>query len=79
MRRAPTIRDGEPCKVAAQGICWMIAQPASYPGRRESMAHLALRENIMPTVAGAARAAPPTELFDGLLDERDTIFEEPHP
>ena len=41
----------EPCEVAAEGICWMIAQPASYAGRRESMAHLALRENIMAKVA----------------------------
>ena len=63
----------EPCEVAAEGICWMIAQPASYIGRRESMAHLALRENIMPTVAARREPLPPTELFDGLLDERDTI------
>jgi len=69
----------EPCEVAAEGICWMIAQPASYTGRRESMAHLARRENIMPTVAARREPLPPTELFDGLLDEQDTIFEEPHP
>ena len=62
----------EPCEVVAEGICWMIAQPASYTGRRESMAHLALRENIMPTVAARREPLPPTELFDGLLDERDT-------
>ena len=47
----------EPCEVAAEGICWMIAQPASYTGRRESMAHLALRENIMATVAARRAAA----------------------
>ena len=63
----------EPCEVAAEGIRWMIAQPASYTGRRESMAHLALRENIMPTIAARREPLPPTELFDGLLDERDTI------
>jgi len=33
----------------------------------------------MPTVVARREPLPPTELFDGLLDERDTIFEEPHP
>jgi hypothetical protein len=64
--------------VAADGICWMIARPASYTGRRESMAHLARRENIMPTVAARLDPLPPTDLFDGLLDQHETIFEEPH-
>jgi NAD(P)-dependent dehydrogenase (short-subunit alcohol dehydrogenase family) len=41
----------EQTDVAAEGILWMLRQPPSYSGRRESMYDLAVREGIMPTVA----------------------------
>jgi NAD(P)-dependent dehydrogenase (short-subunit alcohol dehydrogenase family) len=62
----------EPPAVAAEGIAWMISQPVSYSGQRESMAHLARREQIMPTVA--ARPLTPTELFTGVYDQQETVF-----
>ncbi len=51
----------EPPSVAAEGMVWMLRQPVTYTGRLESMAHLAHREGIMPTVAGRAEPLPPTE------------------
>ena len=45
----------ERTEVAAEGILWMIRQPPSYTGRRESMYDLAVREGIMPTVAARNR------------------------
>jgi hypothetical protein len=47
--------------VAAEGIAWMLLQPVSYTGQRESMAHLAHREGIMPTVAARGDPLPPTD------------------
>ncbi|MFC5746278.1 SDR family NAD(P)-dependent oxidoreductase [Actinomadura rugatobispora] len=58
--------------VAAEGIAWMLRRPAGYSGRLESMAHLAHREGIMPTVA--AWPLPPTEVFTGVYDQQDTAF-----
>jgi NAD(P)-dependent dehydrogenase (short-subunit alcohol dehydrogenase family) len=53
--------DWEPTEVAAEGICWMLRQPASYTGRNESMARLAAEHGIMASqvgrVAGAATRA----------------------
>ena len=70
----------EPCEVAAEGIVWMLSQPHTYTGRRESMYHLRKREHIM-----ASRALvpwdgepPPTELFDGLAEVADAGFREPY-
>ena len=58
----------EPCEVAAEGVVWMLRQPASYTGRRESMHHLREREGIMATRARRATEwrDPPTQLFEGL-------------
>jgi citronellol/citronellal dehydrogenase len=44
--------DWEPTEVAAEGICWMLRQPASYTGRNESMARLAAEHGIMASRVG---------------------------
>lgn len=64
--------DWEPSEVAAEGIVWMVRQPVGYSGQRESMAGLARREAIMPTVA--ARPLTPTEMFAGVYDETRNIY-----
>jgi NAD(P)-dependent dehydrogenase (short-subunit alcohol dehydrogenase family) len=46
--------------VAAEGMAWMLRQPVTYSGQRESMRHLAHREGIMPTVAAREEPLPPT-------------------
>ena len=57
----------EPCEVAAEGIVWMVRQPLSYTGRRESMHVLRERESIMATRSRKASPHwPMTELFEGL-------------
>jgi NAD(P)-dependent dehydrogenase (short-subunit alcohol dehydrogenase family) len=70
----------EPTEVPAEGILWMLEQPASYTGRRESMYHLREREGIMKSRADVPYegSVPRTELYDGLwLDRAPTIFAEP--
>ncbi len=62
----------EPSSVAAEGITWMVDQPAEYSGRLESMVHLAHREGIMPTVA--SRPLTPTEMFTGVHDNQQSVF-----
>jgi NAD(P)-dependent dehydrogenase (short-subunit alcohol dehydrogenase family) len=52
------VSDWEPSEVAAEGICWMLAQPVSYTGRNESMYEIARRESVMPTVAARATSLP---------------------
>jgi NAD(P)-dependent dehydrogenase (short-subunit alcohol dehydrogenase family) len=71
----------EPSEVAAEGILWMVRQPPSYSGRRESMFALRQREGIMPTrIATPATEAPPTELYNGLAETAgNDYFEEPYP
>ena len=69
----------EPSAVAAEGIVWMIRQPATYSGRRESMFALRQREGIMASqVANPPTRPPPTELTDGLVAFGGTAFEEPY-
>ena len=41
--------DWEPSEVAAEGIAWMIEQPATYTGHCEGMAALRDRHGIMPS------------------------------
>ena len=41
--------DWEPSEVAAEGIVWMIEQPASYSGHNAGMARLRAEQGIMPT------------------------------
>jgi NAD(P)-dependent dehydrogenase (short-subunit alcohol dehydrogenase family) len=70
----------EPSEVAAEGIVWMVRQPASYSGRRESMYALRHREGIMASrVPHPAAQAPPVELHDGLVAASETAFVEPYP
>jgi NAD(P)-dependent dehydrogenase (short-subunit alcohol dehydrogenase family) len=70
----------EPCEVAAEGVLWMLQQPASYSGRRESMVGLRQREGIMATRAEAPvdHGPPTTELFDGLAPDAESTFAEPY-
>ena len=70
----------EPSEVAAEGIVWMVRQPVSYSGRRESMFALRHREGIMdPRVPHPATEVPPVELYDGLVVATETEFVEPYP
>lgn len=72
--------DWEPSEVAAEGIVWMLRQPVTYSGRRESMYQLRLREGIMPSRAerGWKGPPPPTELFEGLAARIESTFREPY-
>ncbi len=65
----------EPSEVAAEGILWMLRQPIGYSGRRESMAHLAHREGIMPSVVARGEPLTPTELYSGVLNLHENIYE----
>ena len=70
----------EPSEVPAEGMIWMLRQPESYTGRRESMYHLRQREGIMRSQATEPFQGhePPTELFNGLWVEfAPTILAEP--
>jgi NAD(P)-dependent dehydrogenase (short-subunit alcohol dehydrogenase family) len=70
----------EPTEVPAEGILWMLQQPVSYSGNRESMYHLREREGIMASRAEEPWTGEPpsTEFFNGLWVERSpTIFAEP--
>jgi len=70
----------EPPAVAAEGILWMLRQPATYTGRRESMFALRHREGIMASrVPNPPTVPPPTVLSDGLVPVGATTFEEPYP
>jgi NAD(P)-dependent dehydrogenase (short-subunit alcohol dehydrogenase family) len=71
----------EPPEVAAEGILWMVAQPVSYSGRRESMYTLREREGIMASRALSPPPPgppPPLELFDGLATTTESMFREPY-
>jgi len=70
----------EPCEVAAEGALWMLQQPATYSGRRESMLGLRQREGIMPSQAPAPTDGgdPVTQLYDGLAADTETMFAEPY-
>ncbi|MEO7428608.1 MAG: SDR family NAD(P)-dependent oxidoreductase [Acidimicrobiales bacterium] len=69
----------EPCEVAAEGVLWMLQQPATYSGRRESMLGLRQREGIMASQAAVPTGGVPiTELYDGLAADGGTVFAEPY-
>ena len=70
----------EPSEVAAEGIVWMIRQPPSYSGRRESMYALRQREGIMASRSErpSEASAPPTELFNGLAPIQQSHYREPY-
>jgi NAD(P)-dependent dehydrogenase (short-subunit alcohol dehydrogenase family) len=70
----------EPCEVAAEGILWMLRQPAAYSGRCESMLGLRQREGIMPSRAAVATdGVPIIHRFDGLAADNESPFVEPYP
>jgi citronellol/citronellal dehydrogenase len=72
--------DWEPSEVAAEGILWMLRQPPSYSGHRESMYALRHREGIMTSRAERPYlGGPPTEeLFNGLAPLGESSFVEPY-
>jgi NAD(P)-dependent dehydrogenase (short-subunit alcohol dehydrogenase family) len=55
-------------EVAAEGILWLLRQPPSYTGRRESMYELGQREGVMPSrsAVGTELAFRVTEMYNGL-------------
>jgi NAD(P)-dependent dehydrogenase (short-subunit alcohol dehydrogenase family) len=71
----------EPSEVAAEGIIWMLRQPPSYSGRRESMYALGKREGIMASRAARPHGGqpPPEEFFNGLAPLTESTFREPYP
>jgi len=69
----------EPCEVAAEGILWMLRQPVTYSGRRESMLGLRQREGIMTSQAAVPTIGQPiTDLYDGLAADGESVFAEPY-
>lgn len=72
----------EPTSVAAEGIMWMLNQPISYSGQRESMFDLRLREGIMETKISTPPSTiasrPIQDLVRGVFDSGPGSFEEPH-
>jgi NAD(P)-dependent dehydrogenase (short-subunit alcohol dehydrogenase family) len=72
--------DWEPSEVAAEGILWMLRQPPSYSGHRESMYALRHREGIMASKADRPYegGAPTQELFNGLAPLGESNFVEPY-
>ena len=70
----------EPCEVAAEGVLWMLQQPASYSGHLESMVGLRQREGIMASRAEVQvdHGPPVTTLFDGVAPDTDSTFAEPY-
>jgi NAD(P)-dependent dehydrogenase (short-subunit alcohol dehydrogenase family) len=74
----------EPPAVPAEGILWMLRQPASYTGQRESMNELRHREHIMASQVAEPWEGPTvTDLVRGISDFFGTGgasgFEEPYP
>jgi NAD(P)-dependent dehydrogenase (short-subunit alcohol dehydrogenase family) len=72
--------DWEPSEVPAEGIIWMLRQPLSYSGHRDSMFQLRQRYGIMPSRLEKpfSGEAPPTALFDGLAPDFESSFREPY-
>ncbi|MGQ0433670.1 MAG: SDR family NAD(P)-dependent oxidoreductase [Microthrixaceae bacterium] len=69
----------EPCEVAAEGVMWMLRQPTTYSGRRESMLGLRQREGIMASRAEVPTIGVPiTDLYDGLAADGASAFAEPY-
>ena len=66
----------EPSEVAAEGMLWMLRQPASYSGQLESMHELRQREGIMASRVESGYVPPHlrTELISGLVTRDDAVF-----
>ena len=68
--------DWEPCEVAAEGIVWLVRQPASFSGRLLSMYELRRDHGIMPSRAARPfRGTPPTVVQQGLLSRGEGVFQ----
>ena len=72
----------EPPEVAAEGITWLLDQPAGFSGELTSMYELRRRHGIMASRADdpSAQLRPPTWAATGVIDaaETDDVFEEPY-
>jgi NAD(P)-dependent dehydrogenase (short-subunit alcohol dehydrogenase family) len=70
----------EPSEVAAEGIVFILQQPATFSGRRLSMYRMRHEFGIMRSRAARPFAGPlpPENLFDGLANESDNPFAEPY-
>lgn len=67
--------DWEPCEVAAEGIVWMLRQPASYSGRLDSMWELRRRHGIMRSRSARPYTGTPVlSLQQGLFGRDGSIF-----
>jgi NAD(P)-dependent dehydrogenase (short-subunit alcohol dehydrogenase family) len=67
--------DWEPCEVAAEGILWMLRQPASYSGRLDSMWELRQRHGIMRSRSARPYAGRPVlSIQQGLFGRDGSIF-----
>ena len=70
--------DWEPSEVAAEGLVWVLRQPATFSGRRLSMQRLQKIEGIMRSRAARPyEGTAPENLFDGLAPELDDPFTDP--
>ena len=71
----------EPCEVAAEGVLWMLRQPASLqrPPREHARPPPARGDHGHPgRDARSPTRTPITELFDGLAPDAETMFAEPY-
>ncbi len=70
----------EPCSVAAEGILWMLRQPASYTAQLVSMYALRESEGIMKSQAQRPIVGPPppVDLHRGLRPSDENDFAEPY-
>jgi citronellol/citronellal dehydrogenase len=62
--------DWEPTEVAAEGIVWMLRQPASYTGRNVGMAALRAEHGIMASKAARPYRQPQWLVADSPLQFR---------
>jgi NAD(P)-dependent dehydrogenase (short-subunit alcohol dehydrogenase family) len=71
--------DWEPSEVAAEGILWVLRQPASFSGQLLSMHALRQREGIMASRAKRPfRGTPPQALHSGLVHAEPSVYREPY-
>lgn len=66
----------EPCEVAAEGIRFIVEQPATFSGRRLSMHGMRREFGIMASRAARPYSGPlpPENLYDGLAADSDDPF-----
>ncbi len=68
----------EPSEVAAEGILWVVRQPASFSGQLLSMAALRAEQGIMKSrIEHPFRGESPKQMMTGLFDRSESmIFED---